>query len=122
MFSPQQMVMLWKILFFMILFYSLVNLFYFNFYFMFSPWCYYTHDVMGDYICEVIRCYQPLVSWQMEQPILFFIIYVEVTDVMSQGQMLLALIIYYCHMVHGIIAEPCGSQGGHQALVLWAVI
>ena len=112
------MVMLWKILFFMILFYSLVNLFYFI---LISILCF-PHDVMGDYICEVIRCYQPLVSWQMEQPISFFINYVKVTDVMSQGQMLLALIIYYCHMVHGIIAEPCGSQGGHQALVLWAVI
>ena len=36
---------------------------------------------MGDYICEVLRCNEPLVSWQMEQPILFFINYVNVTDV-----------------------------------------
>ena len=33
-------------------------------------------------------------SWQMEKPILFFINFVYVTDVMSLGQMLLALIIY----------------------------
>ena len=80
------------------------------------------HDVMGDCICEVLRCNEPLVSWQMEQPILFFINYVNVTNVMSQGQMLLALIIYYCHKVHDVIMEPCGYQGHHQALVLWAVI
>ena len=78
---------------------------------------------MGDYICEVLRCNEPLISWQMEQPILFFIKYVNVTDVMSQGQMLLALIIYYYYyMVHDVIIEPCGYQGSHQALVLWAVI
>ena len=52
---------------------------------------------MGDYVYEVIRCNEPLVSWQMEQPILFFITYVNLTDVMSLGQMLLALIIYCCH-------------------------
>ena len=40
---------------------------------------------------------KPLVSWQLEQPILFFINYVNVNDVMSLGQMLLALIIYCCH-------------------------
>ena len=40
---------------------------------MFYPWCYYTHDVMGDYVYDVIRCNEPFVSWQMEQPILFFI-------------------------------------------------
>ena len=52
---------------------------------MLYPWCYYTHDVMGDYIYEVLRCNEPLVFWQMEQPILFFINYINVTDVMSQG-------------------------------------
>ena len=52
---------------------------------------------MGDDVYEVIRCNESLVSWQMEQPILFFITYVNVTDVMSLGQMLLALIIYCCH-------------------------
>ena len=38
-------------------------------------------DVMGDYIFEVLRCNEPLVSWQMEQPILFFINYIYVTNV-----------------------------------------
>ena len=52
---------------------------------------------MGDYVYEVIGCSEPLVFWQMEQPILLFIIYANVTDVKSQGQMLLALIIYCCH-------------------------
>ena len=52
---------------------------------------------MGDYVCEVIRCNEPLVSWQMEQPILLLINYVNVTDIMSLGQMLLALIIYCYH-------------------------
>ena len=52
---------------------------------------------MGDYVYEVIRCNEPLVSWQMEEPILFFISYVNVTDVMSLGQMLVALIIYCCY-------------------------
>ena len=37
-------------------------------------------DVMVDYICEVLTYNEPLVSWQMEQPILFFINYVNVTD------------------------------------------
>ena len=46
---------------------------------------------MHDYVNEVIRCNEPLVSWQMEQPILFFTSYVNVTDVISLGQMLLAL-------------------------------
>ena len=58
---------------------------------------FYTHDVMGDYVYEVMRCNEPLVSWQMEQPILLFINDVNVTDVMSLGQMLLALIISCCH-------------------------
>ena len=40
---------------------------------------------MDDYIYEVIRCNEPLVPWQMEQPIFFFINYVNVTDVMSLG-------------------------------------
>ena len=52
---------------------------------------------MGDYVYEVIRCNEPLVSWQMEQPISLFIDDVNVTDVMSQGHMLLALISYCCH-------------------------
>ena len=83
-FSTQQMVMLWKILFFMILFYFIL-------------WCYYTHDAMVDYVYEVIRYNEPLVSWQMEQPILIFISYVNMTDVTSLGQMSLALIIYCCY-------------------------
>ena len=106
MFFQQQMIMC-KILFFMILFYSLVNLFYFVLIYILC----YTHDIMGDYICEVIRCNEPLLSWQMKQPILFFISNVYVNDVMPQGQMFLALIIYYCHMVHGVIMEPCWIQG-----------
>ena len=52
---------------------------------------------MGDYVCGVIRCNKPLVSWQMEQPILLLINYVNVTDIMSLGQMLLVLIIYCDH-------------------------
>ena len=73
------------------------------------------------YICEVLRCNEPHVSWQMEQPILFFINYVYVTDVTSQSQMLLALIVYYCYMAHDVIMEACRYQGGHQALVFWTV-
>ena len=52
---------------------------------------------MGNYVYEVIRCHGSLVFWQMEQPILLFINYVNVTDVRSQSQMLLVLIIYCCH-------------------------
>ena len=62
-------------------------------------------------------------SWQMEKSILFFFNYVYVTDVMSLGQMLLSLLfINAVIMVHDIIIEKCGCQGGHQALLLWAVI
>ena len=43
-------------------------------------------DVMGNCICKILRCNGPLVSWQMEQPILFFNNYVNVTDVMSHGR------------------------------------
>ena len=66
---------------------------------------------MGNYLYEVIRCNEPLVSWQMEQPILFFITYVNVTDVMSLGQMLLPLLFIVVSMVHGVIVESCGFQG-----------
>ena len=73
----------------MILFYSITNLFYFI---LICVLCY-THGVMSNYIYEVLRCNEPLVSWQMEQPIFFFADYVNATDVISQGQISLALII-----------------------------
>ena len=95
---------LWKILFFMILFYV----------FYVIPMMLLYPDVTGDYSYEVRRCNEPLVSWQIGQPIfLFFINYVNVTDVyiMSQSQMLLGLIIYLCYMVHDVIMEPCGYLG-----------
>ena len=71
---------------------------------------------MADYVYEVIRCNEYLVSWQMEQPILFFISCVNVTNVMSLGQMLLALIIYYfCHYgswcYYGTMWVLVGSPG-----------
>ena len=63
------MVILCKILFLMILFIHLVNfiLFLFIIYVL-------THDVMGNYVYEGIRCSEPLVFWQMEQPIYYLII------------------------------------------------
>ena len=67
------MVMLWKILFF--IFIHLINffLFYFIYVLCFTHDVIITHDVMGDYVYEVLRCNKPLMSWQMEKPILFFI-------------------------------------------------
>ena len=66
---------------------------------------------MGGYVYEVIRCNGPLVSWQMEQSILLFIHYVNVTDVISLGQMLWPLLFIVVIMVHGTIMKPCGCQG-----------
>ena len=44
-----------------------------------------THDVMGDCVLWGLKCNEPLMYWQMEKPILFFINYVYVTDVVSLG-------------------------------------
>ena len=81
-----------------------------------------THDVMDDYVYEVIRCNEPLISWQMEHLILFFIHYGSVTDVMSLGQMLLALTIYCCHYGSWCCYGTMWVSGGYRTLVLWAVI
>ena len=62
----------------MILFYSLVNLFCFI---LICILCH-TYDVMGDYICELLRCNEPLVLWQMEQP--FFILIKNTGDFVQQ--------------------------------------
>ena len=103
--------MLWKILFFMILYYSFYKFILFHIIYILCL----THDVMGDYVYEVLGCKEPLVFWQMEQPILFFINYVNVTDVMSLGQMLLALSIHCCHYAswcyYGTIWVSEGSPG-----------
>ena len=57
-------------------------------------------DVIGDCIYEVLRCNEPLVSWQMEQPIfLFFINYVNVTDVYVTEPDVIML--YYLFMLYG---------------------
>ena len=74
---------------------------------------------MGGYVYDVIRCNGPHVSWQMEQPILFFINYVHV---LSLDQMLLALIIYCCHYGSWCYYGTMCVLGGHQALVLWPVL
>ena len=65
---------------------------------------------------------KPLVSWQLEQPILFFINYVNVNDVMSLGQMLLALIIYCCHYGSWCYYGSIWVSGGLKALLLSAII
>ena len=79
------------------------------------------HDVMGDYVYEVLRGNEPLFGrWKGQ---FFFINYVYVTDLMSLGQMLLALIIYYCcHYGLWCYYRTMWVSGGHQALLLWAVI
>ena len=95
--------MLWKILFFMILLRSLVNLFHFNMYILLYP------DVVSDYICKVLRRNEPVVSWQMVQPILFFISHINVTDVCVTVPDVIRL-YYLCYMVHNVIMKPCGYQ------------
>ena len=57
------------ILYDIILFISAFLLFYFNFVYYVILMILLYRDVIGDYICEVLRCNDPLVSWQMKQPI-----------------------------------------------------
>ena len=70
------MVMFWKVLFLMILFYLI--LIYFILFYLFHDA---TYDViiaivlLVNMVIEVLRCNEPLVFWQMEQPILLFIMF-----------------------------------------------
>ena len=72
-------------------------------------------------ICEVLRCDEPLVSWQMEEPILFFISYINVTDICVTEPMLLGLIIFHVIWFMMLSWNHVGIRD-HEALVLWAVI
>ena len=49
-------------LFFMVLFYSFNKFYFILIYFKFMFYVF-THNVMDDYVYEVIRCNEPLVSW-----------------------------------------------------------
>ena len=82
--------MLWKILFFMILFIHLINFILF-------------YDVIIPVMLGVIMFMRA--QDIMKQPILFFITYINVTDVMSLGQMLLPLLFIVVIRVHGVIVE-----------------
>ena len=79
-------------------------------------------DIMGDYICQVLRCNEPHVSWQMEQPILFFISYINVTDVcVTESDVIRPYYFIYVIWFKMLLWNHAGIKG-YQALVLWAVI
>ena len=65
----------------------------------------------------VIEAYY--VFWQMEQPILLFILIIKLLwlVLLSLGQVFLSPFYLFVIMVHGVI-EPCGCQRITRALVL----
>ena len=84
----------------------------------------YAHDVEAGYAIKVLCCNLTFYCfWQVEQPILLFILIIILLWLMllSLGQMLLSPFYLFVIMVHDI-TEPCGCQGVARALVLWGLL